>query len=118
MKYLFLLSMLFIFPASQAHASEICGIASAPDSLDGTLVEKICFNKNQIDVYLRSGQQKSFEMTDFDPEDGEGVNTLTFADSNGSEFSLQLITDEEGNYVSLKPIDGERYPFTLFLVNF
>lgn len=118
MKYLFLLSIIFTFTAFRANAAEICGIASAPDLLDGTIVEKVCFMEDQMDVYLRSGAKNKFTMTDFDPQDGEGVNTVTFADSNGSEFSLQLVTDEDGNYLSLKPIDGEVYPFTLYLVNF
>ncbi len=118
MKYLFLLTLLFIVSISQANAFEICGEASVPDSLDGTLVEKICFNENEMDLYLRSGEINTYEITDFDPEDGEGVNTLTVADPTGAEFSLKLITDEEGNYLSLKPIAGESYPFTLYVVNF
>ncbi len=120
----------FVFAVS-AHSSDVniepmCGNSPGPEIIDDSIIKQICFikigssDKDQgIKITLRSGQVETYRLIDFNPEDGEGVNTLTFEDSLGGEFSLRLFTDLNGKYVRLSPLANEPYPFNeMFLVSF
>lgn len=110
---------LMIFALSFANAeaakteapAKTCGQSAGPESMDPTIVTQICITNDGIEVTLRSGAVNNYPWVDFDPQDGEGVNVVTFSDDADAEFSMIYLTDKKGKAVVLEPIKDEVYPF-------
>lgn len=91
--------------------AKTCGQSSGPESMDPTIVEQMCLTDDGLEVTLRSGAVKNYAWVDFDPQDGEGVNVVTFSNKVGAKFSMILLTSDEGDSLNLEPIKDQIYPF-------